>query len=264
MNVDRDGGEAPERRTVLITGATGGIGRALARAFAAEGDRLALQWFRDAEGARALERDLGDFGSVDPSFFRADLRDPAQSRRLVDRVEEDCGAVDVLVNNAGIFVEHDPLDTSDEEWDRIWDETLALNLAAPARLAIRVARGMVEAGRPGTIIDVSSRGAFRGEPQAPAYGASKAGLNSFGQSLARALGARGIAVFTLAPGFVDTPMAASSLAGPNGAAVRSQSPMDRVATPEEVAYWAVSCARPAATFATGTIIDINGASYLRS
>jgi NAD(P)-dependent dehydrogenase (short-subunit alcohol dehydrogenase family) len=114
------------------------------------------------------------------------------------------------------------------------------------------------------VVNVSSRGAFRGEPECPAYGASKAGLNAFGQSMAQALGAQGISVSTVAPGFVETDMARRVLEGPGGDAVRSQSPLGRVARPEEVAKAVVWLASPEARFSTGTIVDVNGASYLRS
>jgi NAD(P)-dependent dehydrogenase (short-subunit alcohol dehydrogenase family) len=111
---------------------------------------------------------------------------------------------------------------------------------------------------------VSSRGAFRGEPGQPAYGASKAGLNAFGQSLALALAPHGIAVATVAPGFVDTDMASGVLTGPGGAEIRAQSPFGRVARPEEVAAAVVYLASPGAQWASGAILDLNGASYLRS
>jgi len=115
----------------------------------------------------------------------------------------------------------------------------------------------------GRIINVSSRGAFRGEPRQPAYGASKAGLNAFGQSLARALAPHGIAVTTVAPGYVETDMAATHLAGPSGDQIRAQSPFGRVADAHEVAAAVLYLASPAAEWASGTIIDLNGASYLR-
>ena len=113
-------------------------------------------------------------------------------------------------------------------------------------------------------MNVSSRGAFRGEPNAPAYAASKAGLNAFGQSMAVALAGHGISVSTVAPGFVETDMAREALTGSSGEAVRAQSPFGRVARPEEVAAAVLWLASPEARFASGTIVDVNGASYLRS
>jgi 3-oxoacyl-[acyl-carrier protein] reductase len=113
-------------------------------------------------------------------------------------------------------------------------------------------------------VNVSSRGAFRGEPGHPAYGASKAGLNSLGQSMARALGGHGIYVTTVAPGYVETDMAAPFLEGPGGDAIRAQSPLGRAATAEEVARVVVFLATPGAESTTGTVVDVNGASYLRT
>jgi 3-oxoacyl-[acyl-carrier protein] reductase len=116
----------------------------------------------------------------------------------------------------------------------------------------------------GRIVNVTSRGAFRGEPAHPAYGASKAGLNSFGQSMARALARYGISVATVAPGYVETEMAAADLSSARGAQIRAQSPFNRVATPEEIAAAVVYLASDAAQWASGAILDLNGASYLRS
>jgi len=116
----------------------------------------------------------------------------------------------------------------------------------------------------GRIVNISSRGAFRGEPRAPAYGASKAGLNALSQSLAVALAPRSVYVYCLAPGWVDTDMAADHLTGPRGAELRAQHPLGRVATAEEIAAAAVFCALDAPATMTGAIVDLNGASYLRT
>ena len=113
-------------------------------------------------------------------------------------------------------------------------------------------------------MNVSSRGAFRGEPNNPAYGASKAGLNAFAQSMALVLAPHDIRVATVAPGFVQTEMAREVLDGPGGDAVRNQSPFGRVAKPEEVASAVFWLASEGARFSSGTIVDVNGASYLRS
>jgi NAD(P)-dependent dehydrogenase (short-subunit alcohol dehydrogenase family) len=169
----------------------------------------------------------------------------------------------VLVNNAGVFLAHPPLSTSYEDWQAAWSRTLATNLTGAANAAFCAVPHLVAAGG-GAIVNVSSRGAFRGEPQCPAYGASKAGMNALGQSLALALAPQGIWVGTVAPGFVQTEMAREVLDGPGGAAVRAQSPFGRVARPEEVASAVLWLASPEARFASGTIIDVNGASYLRS
>jgi NAD(P)-dependent dehydrogenase (short-subunit alcohol dehydrogenase family) len=116
----------------------------------------------------------------------------------------------------------------------------------------------------GRIVNISSRGAFRGEPDAPAYGASKAGMNALGQSLAQALAPYNVLVFTIAPGWVDTDMATATLNSPAGEAVKAQSPMRRVGTPEEIARIALFCAQDAPAYMTAAILDANGASYLRT
>src|SRR4029450_11073969 len=162
----------------------------------------------------------------------ADVADPEQARSLVERVVAELGRIDVLVNNAGIYEQHPVLATGYQDWKGTGRRTLETNLLGPANLIHAVAPHMVAAGG-GRIVNVSSRGAFRGEPDHPAYGASKAGLNSLGQSLARPLGGHGIYVTTVAPGFVETDMAAPFLEGPEGDAIRAQSPLGRAATAEE-------------------------------
>ena len=116
----------------------------------------------------------------------------------------------------------------------------------------------------GRIVNVSSRGAFRGEPTKPAYGASKAALNSMTQSLAKALGKYNIFVAAVAPGFVDTDMAQETLTPVERAAIENDCPLKRIARPEEVAYSIAFLASERSAFSTGAILDINGASYLRT
>jgi NAD(P)-dependent dehydrogenase (short-subunit alcohol dehydrogenase family) len=193
----------------------------------------------------------------------ADLADAAAVERMVDEAAAGLGGLDVLVNNAGVFADHPIQATAYEEWQRAWSETLGVNLVGAANATWCAVQHMLRGGRGGRIVNVSSRGAFRGEPDAPAYGASKAGLIAFGQSLARALGGHGIAVASVAPGFAETDMAAEELAGPRGDARRAESPFGRVATAEEVAAAVLFLASPEAEFTSGTVIDVNGASYLR-
>ena len=193
----------------------------------------------------------------------ADLRDPDAVEHMIESVARADRQLDVLVNSAGIFRHHLSPETSYDEWRSAWKDTLELNLGASANCSFCAARVM-RRGVGGTIVNISSRGAFRGEPRAPGYGASKAAMNAMSQSLAVAWAADGIRVFALAPGFVETEMARADLDGAEGDGIRAQSPLGRVAAPDEVAYWAVAVCDPAAGFATGGIIDINGASYLRS
>ena len=248
-------------RVVLVTGGSRGIGRAVAREFAARGATVAVQFRADRAAATGTVASLGATGGH--LALQADVADPEQARSLVGRVVDTHGRVDVLVNNAGVYQEHPVLETSYEDWAGIWRRTIEVNLLGPANLIHAVAPHMVAAGG-GRIVNVSSRGAFRGEPDHPAYGASKAGLNSLGQSMARALGGHGIYVTTVAPGYVDTDMAAPFLEGPGGAAIRAQSPLGRAATAEEVARVVVFLATPGAESTTGAVVDVNGASYLRT
>ncbi len=191
------------------------------------------------------------------------MGDPAAAGPLVAGVVRELGRLDILVNNAGIWEEHPILSVGPDAWEEAWRRTLATNLLGPARVTYWAARQMAAQGG-GRIVNVSSRGAFRGEPEAPAYGASKAGLNAMSQSLAKALAPHNIFVFVVAPGWVETDMAAESLAGPGGDDIRKQSPLERVARPEEVAYTVAFLASDGAEFLTGGVVDVNGASYLRT
>jgi 3-oxoacyl-[acyl-carrier protein] reductase len=247
-------------RVVLVTGGSRGIGRAVAEAFATRGATVVVQFRADR---RAADETLAALDGDGHLALPADLADPEQARSLVGRVVAELGRVDVLVNNAGIYEQHPILETSYEDWQRVWRRTLDVNLVGPANLLHAVVPHMVAAGG-GRIVNVSSRGAFRGEPDHPAYGASKAGLNSLGQSMALALGRHGIYVTTVAPGFVETDMAAPFLDGPEGEAIRAQSPLNRAATAEEVAKVVVFLATPGAESTTGAVVDVNGASYLRT
>ena len=247
-------------RRVLVTGASRGIGRAVAEAFARAGDRVVVHCGSSpAEAAQTVAGLAGDGHLV----VQADLGDPAAVREAVERAAHGLGGLDVLVNNAGVFLAHPPLTTSWEDWQAAWSRTLSVNLLGAAHASYCAVPHLVAAGG-GAIVNVSSRGAFRGEPDCPAYGASKAGLNALGQSLAVALAPHGVAVATVAPGFVETEMAREVLDGPGGDAVRAQSPYGRVALPAEVADAVLWLASPGARFASGTIVDVNGASYLRS
>jgi 3-oxoacyl-[acyl-carrier protein] reductase len=247
-------------RAVLVTGASRGIGTAIARAFAAAGDRVAVHYGRNAARAGEVAAGLAGSGHV---VVGADLTDPDAVRAMVDAAAAGLGGIDVLVNNAGIFAPHPIAGTTYEEWQAGWRDTLGVNLVGAANVTWCAVAHMVRGGRGGRIVNVSSRGAFRGEPGQPAYGASKAGLIAFGQSLARDLGPKGIVVTAVAPGFTETDMARDELMGARGEARRAESPLGRVATAEEVAAAVVFLASPEAEMASGAVLDVNGASYLR-
>jgi 3-oxoacyl-[acyl-carrier protein] reductase len=246
-------------RAVLVTGGSRGIGAAVGRAFAEAGDRVAVHYGASRAAAEEVAASLAGDGHV---VVGADLADPEAVRAMVEAAAEGLGGLEVLVNNAGVFTPHPITETTYEEWQRAWHDTLAVNLLGAANAAWCAVPHMIEAGG-GRIVNVSSRGAFRGEPRSPAYGASKAALVAFGQSLARALGPHRIAVTTVAPGWTETDMAVDTLSGPRGEEIRAESPLGRVATPEDVARAVLYLASPEAEMASGTVIDVNGASFLR-
>lgn len=242
----------------LVTGASRGIGRAISFALADGGAQVLIHYHKNLDAARNLLDQLPGLGH---RLLQADLSNLNDLNRLFEEVQNE--TVDVLVNNAGVYIEKPMLEMDFEEWRRVWDQTLALNLNAPAHLSWLFAKQMA-ANKSGRIINITSRGAFRGEPDALAYGASKAGLNIFGQSMAKALAKKKILVFTVAPGFVETDMARYALEGPRGDEIKSQSPFHRAAKPDEIAGLVRYLAFEAPDYMTGSIIDINGASYLRT
>lgn len=249
-----------EGKVVLITGASRGIGRATALQFAEKGACVAVHYNQNRAAAEeTLQLLQGDGHRI----FQADITDPEAVRVLVESVIREMGGLHVLVNNAAVYSDHPIASVSYDEWQAQWKATIETNLLSAANLCYWAAQHMIPQGG-GHIVNVSSRGAFRGEPVVPAYGASKAGLNAMGQSLAIALAPHNISVTMVAPGWVETDMAKEYLAGPLGDSIRAQSPMGRIAKPEEVAAAIVFLASEEANFMTGTIVDVNGASYLRS
>jgi len=247
------------RRTVLITGGSRGIGAAIAQEFAAAGDRIAIHFVSSQSTADEVKESLPGDGHI---TSQADLRDPDAIRRMVDDVANQFGPIDILVNNAGVFVDHPIESTTYEEWQQAWSQTLEVNLIGAANVTWCALQHMPKNGT-SRIVNIGSRGAFRGEPKSPAYGASKAALVAFGQSIAKALAPMHIGVTTLAPGFVETEMASRLLDSPEGESIRAQSPFNRVARPEELAKAVFFLASAESEWASGAVLDFNGASYLR-
>ena len=247
-------------KVILITGGARGIGRACVEAFARLGGRVAIHYSTSRDAAEQL---LDSLPGQQHRTFGADLADPDACKRLIDDVAAHFGRLDVLVNNAGIYEVKPLKELSYADWQATWKNTLSVNLTAPANLCFLAAQIMMKQ-HSGHIINISSRGAFRGEPDAPAYGAAKAGLNQLSQSLAWALAPYNVFVGVVAPGFVRTDMTTALLDGPNGEAIRKQSPLGRVATAEEIAQAVVRLAADGMLSATGCILDVNGASYLRT
>lgn len=248
-------------RRVLISGASRGLGRALARAFAANGDRVAVHYGSREVDARSTLASLKGEGHV---LVGGDLSDPAGAADVAGRAADALGGIDVLVNNAAVNEPHPLADTSYEDWAALWQRHVSVNLLATANLSHLAARRMIDQGTGGRIVNIGSRGAFRGEPDHPAYGATKAAVHALGQSLAVSLAPYGIAVASVAPGFFETERVAHRLSGDEGAAIRAQSPFGRVGTADEIAAAVLWLASPVAEWASGTVLDLNGASHLRT
>lgn len=226
---------------ILITGASRGIGAAIATALTS-----------DAAQVVALS-------SVD-----GDLADPAIPARLwqqsLDRLD---GRIDVLINNAGVF-EANPLDADDADWLENWNRTLRINLTASADLCRRAVLHWQERGTAGRIVNIASRAAYRGDSPAHwHYAASKAGMVAMTKTMARAYAKDGVLAFAICPGFTMTGMADEYLASRGGDKLLADIPLGRVAMPDEVAEMARWCALDAPPSMTGAVLDVNGASYVR-
>ena len=251
--------KALENQRIVLTGGSRGIGKAIAQLFAKEGAKL---FFSYRNNLAAAQQTLDSLEGQGHAFAPLDQADSAAIPQFLQQAQAHLGGYDVLINNAAIYLAHDPIESDFEYWVRQFEQTLQVNLSGPAHLSHQAFQHFKNnAG--GRIINIGSRGAYRGEPQHPGYAAAKAGLHALTQSLARAGGSAGIYCFGIAPGFVATDMAQNILEGPAGEGIRKQSPLGRVAEPNEVAQAALHFASGNGDFSTGCILDINGASYLR-
>ena len=239
-------------KTILITGAAGGIGEALCTSFAEANGTIILHYNSNRDKAESL---LQKLPGMHHRAIQCDLSNADQVNSMFSAIDH----VDIVINNAAVVENHEIDSLSYQDWQDIWERTIGANLIGPANIMYLASKFMIKNGG-GKFINISSRGAFRGEPSAPAYGASKAGLNSLGQSLAKALAKDRVFVYTIAPGFVDTERVKNLIDDE----VRAQSPLNRVAKPQEIADTALWLATGDNEFLTGCIIDVNGASYLRS
>lgn len=249
-----------KNKIVLITGGSRGIGKATAFAFANQGAKVAINFKSNRDAA---EETLAGLSGDGHQLFQYDISDINQQQELVKDVISQFGQLDVLVNNAGISIEHDIEEVSFEDWSSAFQQTFQTNLFAAANLSFLAAKQMMKTGG-GRIVNVSSRGAFRGEPNKPAYGSSKAALNAMSQSLAKKLAPHGVYVGLVAPGFTETNMATKTLTPIERENLLRESPFKRMAQPEEVAHAILFLASEGAAYSSGSIIDVNGASYLRS
>jgi len=231
---------------ILLTGASRGIGAATNEALTNAGHRVAGHSTQGGDG-----------------LIAGDLADPASPRKIWDAALAQLGGrIDVLVNNAGIY-EGVAADASDEEWHAAWARTLAVNLQAAADLC-RLAVGHFKASGGGRIVNVASRAAFRGDsPSHWHYAASKSALVGMTKTIARSYAAENILAFGVAPGFTVSEMTEEYLAGRGGAVIVADIPLGRVTSTNEVAEAIRWLAIDAPAASTGSVIDLNGASYVR-
>lgn len=243
-------------KVAVVTGASRGIGRAIALAFARQGARLVVTYRHEEKLAEAVAREVAAYtGEV--LTVRLDVCDRESVRAMLARACERFGRLDVLVNNAG-FLEQKPFaDITDGDWD----QALSVNLKG-VFLCTQEAMPVFERQKSGCIVNISSVGGQMGGPKAPHYAAAKAGVISFTKSTARILASSGVRVNAVAPGFIRTDMYGEIVARAGGADVAADVLLGRVGEPEEVAAAVVFLASDDASYVTGHVLNVNGGSYL--
>lgn len=234
--------------TILLTGSSRGIGAAT---------RAALE----ARGATVIGHATS---GADENTIAADFSDPLAPQILWEQALERAeGAIDVLVNNAGLFAAN-PIDVADIRWLDQWEETLRINLTAAAQLSRFAVRHWLGRGCGGRIVHVASRAGHRGDSPAHwHYAAAKGGMLALHKTIARGYARQGVLSFAIAPGFTDTAMAGDYLASRGGAQLLQDIPLGQVAEPEEIASMITYCALDAPPSMTGATLDANGASHVR-
>ncbi|MGS4988240.1 3-oxoacyl-[acyl-carrier-protein] reductase [Roseibium sp. RP-7] len=236
-----------EGKNALVTGATGGIGEAIARSLHAQGATVSLSGTR-AEKLEALAADLGERAYVTP----ANLSDRAAVDALLPSAEEKMGSVDILVNNAGITRDNIFMRMKDEEWDQV----LEVNLSSGFRLCRAAIKGMMKR-RSGRIVGITSVVGVTGNPGQVNYAAAKAGMIGMYKSLAREVASRNITVNTIAPGFIETAMT-DALNDKQKESILTSVPAGRLGTSAEIAAAAVYLASDEAAYVTGQTLHVNG------
>ena len=243
--------------TILVTGASRGIGKSISTRVAEAGATVAVHYNKSINKAEALAHSLGN----DSQPFQADFAKLEDVVKLFDKVVEEYGVIDVLVNNAGIATSSN-LNGKDNEWLQSWNETLKINLTATALLCKKAVEHFTKR-KSGRIINITSRSAFRGEsPEYLAYGIAKAGLVNLTKSIARAYGKEGIKVFSVAPGFTRTDMAEGFIQEYGEKHVSSDIALEKLTEPKDIAPFVTFLASGMGDHATGSTIDLNAGSYV--
>ncbi|MEG4643645.1 NAD(P)-dependent dehydrogenase (short-subunit alcohol dehydrogenase family) [Paracoccus pantotrophus] len=245
-------------QSILVTGATGAIGRAICHALVAEGARVVIHYGRNRDAAEALLAALDGRGWC----LSADLSDPAAPQALWDRAVAAAGRLTGLVNNAGIRSEV-AVDAPMGEWQRVWAQEMRVNFLSAVDLSKLAILHFRQNGG-GRIVNMASRAGQRGyASNAMAYGASKAALINLTKSIAQSHGHEGVTAVALAPGWVRTEMAEAYIAQHGEAAALAGIPIARMAAPEEIGEITAFAFRPSQASLNGAVLDVNGGSYLR-
>jgi 3-oxoacyl-[acyl-carrier protein] reductase len=245
-------------QTILVTGASGGIGESVARCLAEYGAAIAVHCNKNVQYAKKLARALGHSAAV----FPADLSEPTECAALFRSVAGKYKRVHALVNNAGIY-ESSPLFRGRSRWIRDWRRTLEANLTSTGILCREAVLHFRKAGG-GRIVSIASRAAFRGDDKDHwAYAASKAGMVALSRTIARAYGKENIYSFVVAPGYVWTPMTEKYFRKNEKKFIATEIAMNRVALPHDVAPTVVFLLSGLMDHATGSTVDINSGSYVR-
>ncbi|MDQ0390513.1 SDR family NAD(P)-dependent oxidoreductase [Labrys monachus] len=249
-------------RTILVTGASKGIGAAIARVCGEEGAFVIAHYGSDRAGAEAA---LAGLPAERKHFVQADLHDLAAAERLWDEAQAWRGRIDVFVNNAAILLWNGGVDESDETWDAVWAETLQVNVLAPARLVRRAVKHYRDHGG-GILVTISSWGAQRGvtNPATMAYAASKAAVKAMAQTVARAHARDNILTYIIAPGVVATQMSESFAATQGGTEkIFAGLAMGEWVPPEDIGHLVAFLASGRSRHLSGATLDVNGATYIR-
>ncbi len=243
---------------ILVTGASKGIGKAISTKLAEAGASIAIHYNESTREAENLASIIGNQSRP----FQADLSKEGEAGKLFERVSLEMGSVEILINNAGVALSS-KMDSPEKDWLNVWNTTLMVNLTSPAILSKKAIEHFVQRRSAGRIINIASRAAFKGEKEEyAAYAASKAGLISLTQTIAKNFGSEGIKAFSVAPGFVRTEMAQQFMQEFGEEYAKEDLALERLTEAKDIAPLVTFIASGMADHATGSTFDVNAGSYM--